>query len=104
MFIASLTDMRVLKWTLWLVLALFVALVLFVSFGSNSLKKPITKAVSNATGRELVIEGDLKPVWSWLHPRIRAEKIRFANPDWATEDHMVTADAVEVTLSLLPLL
>jgi uncharacterized protein involved in outer membrane biogenesis len=96
--------MRVLKWVGGFVLVLLVALALFIVFGLNQLRGPITRAVSNATGRELLIEGNLKPVWNWVHPRFRAEKVTFANPDWATEDYMFRAEAVEATVSLLPLL
>jgi len=96
--------MRILKWTGGIVLALLVALVLFIAFGLSTLKGPITRAVSNATGRELVIEGRLKPVWSWVHPRFRAEKVSFANADWASDDVMFQADAVEASVELLPLL
>jgi AsmA protein len=96
--------MRVLKWTGGIVLALLVALVLFIAFGLSTLKGPITRAISNATGRELVIDGRLKPVWSWVHPRLRAEKVSFANADWASDDLMFQADAVEASVELLPLL
>jgi len=68
------------------------------------LRGPITRAVTNATGRELRIEGDLKPLWSWAHPRFRAEKVSFANPDWASEDYMFRADALEASIEVLPLL
>ncbi|HET7670770.1 MAG TPA: AsmA family protein [Burkholderiales bacterium] len=96
--------MRVLKWTAGAVLALLLVLVLFVTFGLGTLKGPVTKAVTNATGRELLIEGDFRAVWSWLHPRFRAEKVSWANPDWATEDYMFQADAVELSVKVLPLL
>ena len=39
-----------------------------------------------------------------MHPRFRAEKVSYANPDWAGEDYMFQADAVEVSIELLPLL
>jgi len=93
-----------LKWTVGLVLALLVGLALLIIFASNSLRGPISRAVTDATGRELRIEGDLKPVWSWVHPRFRAERITFANPDWATGDHLFAAESVELSLSFLPLL
>jgi uncharacterized protein involved in outer membrane biogenesis len=96
--------MRALKWLGLAVLVLLTAFVLFVVFGLGTLKGPITKAVSNASGRELIIDGKLKPVWSWVHPRFRAEKVRYANPDWAKEDWLFQADAVEVSIRLLPLL
>jgi uncharacterized protein involved in outer membrane biogenesis len=96
--------MRFLKWTAAVVLVLITALALFVMFGLNTLRGPIARAVTNATGRELLIEGDLKPVWSWVHPRFRAEKLSYANPDWAAEDWMFQADAVEASVELAPLL
>src|SRR5262249_489812 len=96
--------MRVLKWAGGVFLVLLVALVLFVAFGLHTLKGPITRAASNATGRELRIDGNLKPVWSWVHPRFRAERVSFANPGWATGDLMFQADAVELSVELAPLL
>jgi len=93
-----------LKWTVGVVLALLVALALFISFGLNTLRGPITRAVSDATGRELVIDGKIRAVWSWLHPRFRVEKVTFANADWAKEDYLFSADAVEAEVRLLPLL
>ena len=96
--------MRVLRWTGGIILALIVALALFVAFGLSTLKGPIERAVSKSSGRELRIEGAFKPVWSWVHPRFRAEKVSYANPDWAGEDYMFQADAVEVSVELLPLL
>ena len=35
--------------------------------------------------------------------RFRAGKVSFANPDWASEDLMLRADAVEASVELLPL-
>ena len=96
--------MRVLKWTGLAVLALFLALVLFVAFGLNALKGPITKRVSEATGRELLIEGDIRAVWSWVHPRFRVEGISFGNADWGRAEHLFKAQAAEASVSFLPLL
>ena len=92
------------KWTVGFVLALLVALTLLVAFGLNSLRGPITRAVTEATGRELVIDGKMRAVWSWTHPRFRVERVSFANADWAQEDYLFTADAVEAEVSVLPLL
>ena len=92
-----------LKWIGGGVLVLFVALALFFTFGLNTLKGPITKAVTKATGRELVIEGDLRAVWSWLHPRVRAEGVTFANADWGKADYLLDAKAIEASISVLPL-
>jgi AsmA protein len=94
---------RALKWIGGAVLILFVAVALFFTFGLNTLRGPISKSVTKATGRELLIEGDLKPVWSWVHPRIRAERVSFANADWGKADYLLNAEAIEATISVLPL-
>ena len=93
-----------LKWTAGVLLTLLVALALFIAFGLHLLRGPISRAVTQATGRELVIDGDLRAVWSRFHPRFRVEKVSFANSDWAREDYLFRADAVEAELRLLPLL
>jgi uncharacterized protein involved in outer membrane biogenesis len=95
---------RALKWIGGAVLVLFVAIALFLTFGLNTLRGPIVSAVTKATGRELVIEGELKPVWSWLHPRVRAERVTFANAAWGKADYLLDADAIEASITLLPLL
>jgi len=96
--------MRALKWTAAILLLLAAAFALFLTFGLSTLKGPIERGVTNMSGRELRIEGKFRAVWSWVHPRFRAEKVSFANPDWANEDYMFQADAVEVSVELLPLL
>ena len=95
--------MRALKWIGSGFLILFVAIALFFTFGLNLLRDPIARAVTDATGRELLIEGDLKPVWSWIHPRIRAEGVKFANADWGKAEYLLDAEAIEATISVLPL-
>jgi uncharacterized protein involved in outer membrane biogenesis len=95
---------RALKWIGGAVLILFLALALFFTFGLNTLRGPIARAVTDATGRELVIQGDLKPVWTWLHPRIRAENVSFANADWGKAEYLLEAGVIEATISVLPLL
>ena len=96
--------MRALKWIGVAVLVLFVAFALLFTFGLSTLRGPISRAVSDATGRELTIEGDLRPVWTWLHPRIRAEGVRFDNAKWGKADYLLNAEAVEASISLFPLL
>ena len=96
--------MRALKWLGGTVAVLFVVIALFFTFGLNLLKGPITRAVSESLGRELVIEGDLRPVWSWVHPRLRAEGVTFANADWGKADYLLNAEVVEASISVLPLL
>jgi uncharacterized protein involved in outer membrane biogenesis len=96
--------MRVLKWSALALGVLLLCAVLFVLFGLNTLRGPISRAVTNATGRELLIDGDLKPSWSWVHPRFLARKVTFANPSWAKEKYLLQADSIDFTVSVMPLL
>src|SRR5438309_10083212 len=83
--------MRVLKWAGGIFLVLLIALVLFAAFGLDTLKGPIARAVTNGTGRELTIDGHLKAVWRWVHPRLRVEGVRFAKPQGASGHLMLEA-------------
>jgi len=94
---------RVIQWLGGIVLALLVAAGFLVTFGLNALKGPIERAVTNASGREVRVDGNLKPVWNSVAPRFRAERVSLANPAWATADRMFRADAVEAGVELLPL-
>ncbi|HZM33153.1 MAG TPA: AsmA family protein [Burkholderiales bacterium] len=96
--------MRALKWVGIGVLVLVLGLILFITFGLNLLRGPIERAVTEATGRQLVIGGDLEAAWDWVHPRFRAHDVRFANPGWANGEHMFAAEAVEASISVAPLL
>jgi AsmA protein len=95
---------RALKWIGGVVLLVFVTLVLFVMFGLHLLRGPIERAVTEATGRELRIEGELRPIWDWVHPRFRAEDVTFANPEWAAQRYLFRVKAMEASVNLLPLL
>ena len=67
--------MRILRWVGVFVLAVLVTVALFVAFGLNTLRGPIARKVTDLTGRELRIDGDLEPVWSWRHMRFRADRV-----------------------------
>jgi uncharacterized protein involved in outer membrane biogenesis len=95
--------MRVLKWLGWLFLA-FAVVTLVLVFSIGQFKGPITRAISKATGRELLIEGDLRIVPSLIHPRLRAERVTFGNAEWGQYDYLLQADAIEATVSLAGLL
>jgi uncharacterized protein involved in outer membrane biogenesis len=87
-----------------LVLLLATAIAIFLLlFDWNWLKAPIEKGVFNATGRTLEIRGDISGEFR-LHPRLRFEQVRLSNPDWAKSPDLLLADAVELKISLLPLL
>ena len=99
------TPSRLLKWTAGLLLAPVLLVVLFIAiFGWNWLRGPIERMTLDKTGRELAISGDLELKFGWPLPRIHAGAVTFANPGWAREKQMVTADAVEIAIDLPQLL
>ena len=99
------TAFRLLKWTAGLLLAPVLLAVVFIAiFGWNWLRAPIERMTLDKTGRELVIGGDLRVKFGWPLPRISVGAVTFANPAWAKEKQMVTADAVEVAINLPQLL
>ena len=86
-------------------LAIVIAAVLFIAlFGWNWLRAPIEKKVLEQTGRELLIKGDLDVDLGWPWPRVHALQVSFANPAWAAQPHMLTADEVAFSVHLPQLL
>lgn len=73
----------------------------FVSL--NDFKSEIESAVEDATGRKLVIAGDLSMGFS-LVPTLVATQISFSNTVGGKGPHMVQADLLRVKVSLLSLL
>lgn len=103
MNVADSPRFRVPRW-LWIVGSFVLLLVIFILvFDWNWLKGPIERRVEAATGREFVIGGDLD-VDLGLTPRIRADRLRFANPAHAREKDMATLERLELRIKLLPLL
>jgi uncharacterized protein involved in outer membrane biogenesis len=95
---------RVLTWTAAVVLALpVIAYLLILIFGWNWARGPIERTVTDKTGRQLVIGGDLSVRLGWPSPRVHARKVTFANPDWAREKQMVSVEDAEFTINLLDL-
>lgn len=96
---------RSLKWIAGILLAPVALAVLFIAiFGWNWLRAPIERMTTERTGRVLAINGDLTVKLGWPSPHIRAAAVSFANPPWAKEKQMVTADAVDVAIHLPQLL
>ena len=96
---------RSLKWIAGSVLALIVLMAgILAIFDGNWLRSPIERMTLERTGRELVIGGDIEVRFGWSVPRIRTGAVTFANPGWAKEKKMVSADAMEVTIDLAQLL
>lgn len=96
---------RSLKWIAGSVLACIMLAVLFIAiFGWNWLRGPIERMTAEKTGRVLAINGDLSVKFGWPWPHIHADAVTFANPGWAREKQMVTAEAVDIAIDLPKLL
>lgn len=87
-----------------LVVLLIAGSYLFVLlYDFNSLKPKIARALYEATGRELRIEGSIgvKPS---LNPTLWAEDVRFQNAPWGSRPDLATVKRIEVQVALLPIL
>ena len=97
--------LRTLKWAASLLLALVILTVLLVAmFGWNWLRAPLEKKVLAQTGRVLQIKGNLDIALGWPWPQVQAESVTFANPAWASQPQMLTADRVTFSINLPHLL
>ena len=69
----------------------------------DGLKPTIARAVFEATGRELRIEGriDVKPA---LRPTLTAADVRFQNAPWGSRPDLATVKRIEVQMALFPIL
>lgn len=93
---------------LWITVAAIVVLLLLLLFilsqlDLNQYKDTIETQVSELTGRQLKIEGDLQLDLS-LQPSIRIEKISFANAPWGKQAQMLSLELLQLKIELLPLL
>lgn len=107
---------KVLAWIVGILLVLFIALILWVSwFDWNRLKPYIDSKVSAEIGRPFVIQGDLTAAWqrepsehglrAWVPwPTFTARDIRIGNPGWTKQTQFAQLDAAQMRLSPLPLL
>lgn len=101
----AMTLSRILKWIAAVLLALVMLAGLFIAiFGWNWLRGPIERMTLEKTGRILVIGGDFGVDFGWPRPRLHADSVTFANPAWAQEKQMLSADAVEIAIDLRQLL
>ena len=51
--------------------------------------------MEKSTGRELVIEGDIRPSWSLVHPRFRMGNVSLSNAKWGKEKYLFSAESVD---------
>lgn len=86
-----------------LVLALLSAFWWISRYDYNRVKPMIAERVRAATARDIDIEGDLR-LKIRLAPTLTTGPIKLRNAAWGSEPNMLTAEALEIQLSLLGLL
>ncbi len=95
------TLSRPLKWIAALLLVPVLLAVLFIAlFGWNWLRAPVEQMTLDKTGRQLVIGGDIKLKFGWPRPHVHTGAVTFANPAWASEKQMISAEALDITIDL----
>ena len=96
-------------------LALAALVIVIVTFDWNRARPWIDDKVSDAIGRQFVINGDLQVGWrrpasehgwrAWVPwPRFVARNVTISNPDWARTKYFVTLDAISFEVEALPLM
>ncbi|BBP04139.1 hypothetical protein TPL01_30840 [Sulfuriferula plumbiphila] len=96
---------RILGWLGYIVAAIAVVIVVFIIFFDwNWLRHPIERAVTEKTGRALIINGNLNVKLGWPLTRIQVADVTFANPAWARQPLMFTVKRMDGDISLPQLL
>ena len=96
------------KWILGICVCLIIALMAAVyvflrTYDYNKLKPRIARMVSEATGRELNLGGEINLAVGFS-PALVVTDITFANAPWGSQPQMVTIDELQAQVRLLPLL
>jgi AsmA family protein len=94
-----------------ILLGLFAVIVVIIGGGAiyvstldfNSYKGEIQEQVKKATGRDLVIAGDIDLELS-MTPRLTVAGVRFQNAEWGSKPDMASVGALDVVVNLMPLL
>jgi len=95
---------KVIKILAGLFIVVIIGVAIAVStFDVNQYKPELTQLVEEATGRKLVIDGDIGFKLS-LIPTVVIEDVKFANASWGSKPEMLSLDKFEVQVSLMPLL
>lgn len=96
---------RFLKFTGASLLLLVSMIALFIAvFDWNWLRGPINRYVTERTGREFAIRGNIGVRLAWPVPRVSVGDVSFANPSWAQEARMIELGSAEVGVDLPQLL
>jgi len=79
------------------------AIIVVMNIDFNQYKGLIAEKVKEATGRTLVIDGDIRLELSFS-PSLAVDGVKFENADWGSRPQMVTVDKFSAQVALLPLL
>jgi AsmA family protein len=79
------------------------AVVFIATLDWNKAKGYLSAGVSKATGRQLVIGGDLEVDLGWIS-RVRASQIQFENARWSKQPQMVEVGLLDIQIDLWQLL
>ena len=86
------------------VFGLIIALYILLStYDYNSLKPRIERAVRDATGRDLVLGGDIS-LRLGFSPALVVENLAFRNASWGSRPDMMNLKRLEIRVGLLPLI
>src|SRR5688572_2533277 len=81
------------------ILSVLLVIIFIVWFDWNMVKPYVERQVTEKTGREFTIRGDLGVKLS-LNPLISVEGLSLANAEWGTEQPMVNVEKVAFRISL----
>ncbi|MFS2165961.1 AsmA family protein [Variovorax sp. Varisp62] len=87
------------------VVLLFAALLIaLVFFPWDTLRGPVSRYVSEQTGRKFEITRRLDVGLGWGQATVKLDGIEFANPSWARDPYLVKADRAEFDIRVWPLI
>ena len=96
--------MKLLKYSLLALVLLIVATAVYLStLDLNDYRDEISAQAEAATGRKLLIEGDLHFAAS-LIPTVAVEGVTLANAEWGKAPHLLKVGSFEARVALIPLL
>jgi uncharacterized protein involved in outer membrane biogenesis len=99
------TWLRILTWTLGLLVALIAAAVLWLYFLDwNTMRGPVARYASSRLHRRVTIAGNLDVhLFSWT-PRVSISGIKVANPDWTPAPQAADIRNLTFSFRLVPLI
>src|SRR5689334_13886443 len=87
-----------------IVVAAVFALIVLGTFDWNRARPWVSKQLSERTGRELTINGNLQVHPFSFTPRVHVEDVSLSNADWGDKKPMLTAERADFSVRLMDLL